>query len=134
MKLRRPDPRPHMETIVAMIDVVFFLLVFFMLIGRFDASAPFEVVPPLGLTGSDLPAGGMIVALGADGRQALDGVELSPDAVVATLSERAANDPDLPVRVNAHHATPLGQVLPLLGRLEEAGVSDIGLIVTQNPP
>jgi biopolymer transport protein ExbD len=134
MKLRRPDPRPHMETIVAMIDVVFFLLVFFMLIGRFDASSPFQVIPPLGVTGSDLPAGGVIVAVGADGRHALDGIEMAPEAIVAALAARAAEDRGLPVRVNAHHATALGVVLPLLSRLEEAGIGDIGLIVTPNPP
>lgn len=134
MRLRRPPPRAHMETIVAMIDVVFFLLVFFMLIGRFDASAPFEVLPPLGLSGTDLPAGGTIVAVAPDGRQALDGVELPVDEIVATLVSRAEADPRTPVRVNAHHATPLSHVLPLLARLEEAGLADIGLIVTRSPP
>jgi biopolymer transport protein ExbD len=134
MKLRRPDPRPHMETIVAMIDVVFFLLVFFILIGRYDASSPFEVVPPLGLSGADLPAGGVIVAVSPDGRHALDGIEMPPEAVIEALVARAVGDPDLPVRVKAHHAAPLGLVLPLVARLEEAGLRDIGLVVTPNPP
>ena len=46
MKLARPARAAHSETIVALIDVVFFLLVFFMLIGRMDATAPFDVLPP----------------------------------------------------------------------------------------
>ncbi|NYS26071.1 biopolymer transporter ExbD [Rhodobacteraceae bacterium 2376] len=134
MRLQRPPPRAPMETIIAMIDVVFFLLVFFMLIGRMDASAPFEVLPPLGLSGSDLPAGGLIIAVAPDGRQALDGVEMDADAIIATLAARAADEPALPVRVNAHHAAPLSLVLPLLSRLEAAGLRDIGLVVTPNPP
>lgn len=134
MRLRRPPARTPMETIVAMIDVVFFLLVFFMLIGRLDASAPFEVLPPIGLSGTDLPGGGMIIAVAPDGRQALDGTELGSDEIIATLASRAEVDPALPVRVNAHHATPLSLVLPLLARLEAAGLRDIGLVVTPNPP
>ena len=134
MKLHRPPPRAPMETIIAMIDVVFFLLVFFMLIGRLDATAPFEVLPPIGLSGTDLPAGGTIIAVAQDGRQALDGVELATDEIITTLAARAETDPALPVRVNAHHATPLSLVLPLLARLEAAGLRDIGLVVTPNPP
>ena len=42
MKLARPTRAQHSETIIALIDVVFFLLVFFMLIGRMDATAPFD--------------------------------------------------------------------------------------------
>ena len=37
--LTMPDP------LVSLIDVVFFLLVFFMLVGRMDATAPFDVSP-----------------------------------------------------------------------------------------
>ena len=134
MKLRRPPARTPMETIVAMIDVVFFLLVFFLLIGRMDATAPFEVIPPLGLTGVELPAGGVMVAVGPDGRQALDGVEMGEEALVAALAGMAAEAPALPVRINAHGGAALGTVLPLLARLEDLGLEDVALIVTPSPP
>ncbi|KIC06494.1 biopolymer transporter ExbD, partial [Leisingera sp. ANG-M1] len=51
-----PSRNPHSETIIALIDVVFFLLVFFMLIGRMDATAPFDVRPATAVTGRDMPA------------------------------------------------------------------------------
>ena len=47
MNLRRPSRSAQGEPTTALIDVVFFLLVFFMLIGRMDATAPFDVAPPL---------------------------------------------------------------------------------------
>ncbi len=134
MKLRRAPPRAPTETIVAMIDVVFFLLVFFMLIGRLDATAPFEVLPPLGRTGTDLPGGGAMVAVAADGRLALNGVGMTADTLVATLTRLAADDPALSVRVNAHQAAPLSAVLPLLGQFEDMGLRSVVLIVSPNPP
>lgn len=134
MKLRRAPPREPMETIVAMIDVVFFLLVFFMLIGRLDATAPFEVLPPLGRTGADLPGGGATVAVAEDGRLALNGVGMTAEALVAMLVRLAGDDPALSVRVNAHQAAPLSAVLPLLGQFEDAGLGNVVLIVTPNPP
>ena len=86
MRLNRPVRRTPPETIIALIDVVFFLLVFFMLIGRMDATSPFEVLPATAQTGSDMPAGGATLSIGADGALALDGSEMDR----ARLLERLA--------------------------------------------
>jgi biopolymer transport protein ExbD len=134
MRLRRRPERTPPETIIALIDVVFFLLVFFMLIGRMDATSPFEVIPPLGLTGADLPCGGATVAISPDGRQALDGTEMSQSELLAALAPRLQADPALLIRVNGHHATELGAVLPLVAEIEALGARDVVLVVTPNPP
>ena len=134
MKLRRAQPRAQPETIVALIDVVFFLLVFFILVGRMDATAPFDVIPPTGVTGQDLPAGGMTVAVAGDGSYAIDGAVLSRDAVLEKASARLAGAPDLLFRINADRGAALRHVLPLISDLEAAGARDVVLIVTPNPP
>ena len=72
ISVRRRPERPQHETIVTLIDIVFFLLVFFMLIGRMDATSPFELSPPISGGGEALPQGGMTVSLAQDGRIALD--------------------------------------------------------------
>lgn len=133
MRLARPAPRARPETIVALIDVVFFLLVFFMLIGRMDATAPFAVAPPLGLTGSDMPAGGLTVAVAADGALAVEGAVQGREAVLALVAERLAAAPALLVRVNADRAAPLRHVLPLIAALEEMGAPEVVLVVTPDP-
>ena len=134
MKLNRPSPAPHSETIVALIDVVFFLLVFFMLIGRMDATAPFEVRPPEATSGRDMPAGGATLSVSAEGVLALDGGPVADaDALESTLAERLAADPGLRLRVNAHRDAPLRHVLPLVGAAEALGVRDVVLVVTPGP-
>ena len=130
MKLNRPMRRTPPETIVALIDVVFFLLIFFMLIGRMDASAPFEVLPAETATGTDLPAGGAMVSVAAAGDLALDGNGMAADALVDTLRAMLAERPDLTVRINAHRDAKLADLLPLVGRIEAAGARDVMLIVT----
>ena len=101
MKLRRSEPRVLPETIVALIDVVFFLLVFFMLVGRLDATAPFEVVPPLSHAGTDMPGGGTTATVAADGSLALDGREMA-----------------------------MRHVLPLVAAIERLGARDVIFVVT----
>ncbi|WP_027233799.1 ExbD/TolR family protein [Leisingera caerulea] len=130
MKLNRPARNPHSETIIALIDVVFFLLVFFMLIGRMDATAPFDVRPATAVTGRDMPAGGITLAVSAQGALALDGEELSREALSSALSARLTEDPELRLRINAHRAAELRNVLPLVAQGEALGFRDVVLVVT----
>ncbi len=131
MRIARPPPRQPPETIVALIDVVFFLLVFFMLIGRMDATAPFEVTPPTALTGADMPAGGATLSVSADGDLALDGVEVTD--IETSLASRLEENPALLVRVNAHREAELRFVLPLMARIEAMGAQEVVLVVTPAP-
>lgn len=130
MRLSRPARRQHPETIIALIDVVFFLLVFFMLIGRMDATAPFAVVPPESDLGATLPQGGATVSISAAGELALDGAPADRAEIVDALVERVAAGAPGFVRINAHADAPLGQLLPLVGALEAKGVPRIALVVT----
>jgi biopolymer transport protein ExbD len=130
MKLTRPKRAAQSETIVALIDVVFFLLVFFMLIGRMDATAPFEVRPPIAQTGRDMPAGGITLAIAADGALALDGDEISKQDLDAVLTAQLDRQPELRLRINAHRAAELRHVLPYVTRAEALGIRDVVLVVT----
>ncbi|MEW9921709.1 ExbD/TolR family protein [Marimonas sp. MJW-29] len=132
MKLSRPPARQAPETIIALIDVVFFLLVFFMLIGRMDATAPFDVTPPLAQTGTDMPAGGITLSVGESGAMAVDG--MSSDAPLDAILPLIAEAPEALVRINAHHAAELRHILPLIARLEAAGAQDVALVVTPAAP
>lgn len=132
MKLTRAPARQAPETIIALIDVVFFLLVFFMLIGRMDATAPFEVTPPIAATGSDMPAGGITLSVSASGNMAVDGIPT--EAPLEILIAQIAVAPQTLVRINAHHMAELRHILPLIGALEAAGAQDVALVVTPANP
>ena len=132
MRLTRPPARQAPETIIALIDVVFFLLVFFMLIGRMDATAPFEVTPPLALTGADMPAGGITLSVGESGEMAVDGAPTADP--LSALLEGLTQNPEILVRINAHHAAELRHILPLIAELEAAGAKDVALVVTPASP
>ncbi|MEM1266888.1 MAG: biopolymer transporter ExbD [Pseudomonadota bacterium] len=133
MKLSRPRPRAMPETILPLIDVVFFLLVFSLLVGRMDATAPFELTPPVSDAGTDLPGGGVMVMVSSDGALALDGTAISPVALSLALEEALDASPDLSVRINADGEGALRHLLTLIGRLEEVGAREILLVVTPDP-
>ena len=130
MKLSRPRRAAQSETIIALIDVVFFLLVFFMLIGRMDATAPFDVRPPIAQSGRDMPAGGVTLAVAADGALALDGEAIEKADLGAALTAQLTQQPDLRLRINAHRTAQLRHVLPYVAQAEQLGIRDVVLVVT----
>lgn len=130
MKLSRPAKRQPPETIVALIDVVFFMLVFFMLIGRMDATAPFDVSPPTAQTGADMPSGGTTISLSALGELAIDGALVADDALNEVMANRLRDTSETLVRINAHRETELRHVLPLISRIEALGAEEVVLVVT----
>lgn len=134
MKLRRPLRRSQPETIIALIDVVFFLLVFFLLIGRMDATAPFDVTPPTAFGGTDMPGGGATISISAEGALALNGSALDKDGALRGIALLLENAPGLLIRVNAHRDSELRKVLPLVAEIEAMGASDIVLVVTPGAP
>ena len=134
MRIRTKTNPPVHESIVTLIDVVFFLLVFFMLIGRMDATAPFDLVPPFSHSGETLPAGGATISVSFDGRMSIDGVEADEAAVKTKLRARiATGQPPLLVRINADGQTPLRHVLPLVAWLEDSAAIELVLVVTPEP-
>jgi biopolymer transport protein ExbD len=124
--MRRAAPsRPH-DPILPLVDVAFFLLVFALLAGRMDATAPFEVEPPRSALGATLPQGGATVAVAADGALALDGAPATREAILEALGGARF------VRVNSDARAPVGAFLPLVAALEAAGAAEVALVVT--PP
>lgn len=121
------------EAMVPLIDVVFFLLVFALLIGRMDANTPFEVSPPLASATEDLPAGGATIAISIEGDLSLDGSASTQLDALTALTKRLQDDPDLRIRVQADRDADLRHLLPVLDALNTLGASEVVLVVTPDP-
>lgn len=134
MKLSRTRRRESPETIIPLIDVVFFLLIFFMLIGRMDATAPFDVTPAIASTGQDMPGGGATISVAADGALALNGGALDRTGTLDGIKGILADDPRTLIRINAHKSAELQAILPMVAEIQAMGAMDVVLVVTPATP
>ena len=126
MRFARPTPRQRRESIVPMINVVFLLLIFFLMTAQIAPPEPFEVTPP---TVSADPAEADPDTLFVSAEGALAYGAARDEAVFAALSARGAARP-LTIRADgALSAAALAAILP---RLRAAGVAEV-LIVTGAP-
>ncbi|WP_050930330.1 ExbD/TolR family protein [Aestuariivita boseongensis] len=117
----RPARRPA-ENIVPMINVVFLLLIFFLMTAQITAPLPFDVTPPAS-DSEALAEGPQALHISADGQLFFDGAE--DDAVWPGL---AALPPDTPLMIRADAGFSAAELAAILTRLTGLGITRIALV------
>ncbi|WP_264211209.1 ExbD/TolR family protein [Leisingera thetidis] len=126
MDLTDPPRRPRAESIVPMINVVFLLLIFFLMTSRLSQPEPFDVTPPDASAESE-PEADPVLFISAGGRLHFDGAE--GDAAIARLATAGADSPAVQLRADA--GLEAGTLARVLRQLAEAGLSRAELVVRQ---
>lgn len=123
---RRPDPTE--ERILPLINVVFLLLIFFMLAGSLTVGEPFAVTAPASSSETRAIAEPRRLLMSRDGRLALDSAVMDEAAVVAAIAAAVAADPELQVELKADASVPGNRVVVLLEALRAAGLERVSLV------
>lgn len=124
MDLSPPHRRPRAESIVPMINVVFLLLIFFLMTSRLAQPEPFEVTPPDARIETEAEIK-PVLYIDAAGKMHFDGAE--DEAALAQLSQRSADTPVVLLRADAKlEAKTLAKILR---QLAAAGLSRAELMV-----
>lgn len=125
-----PTPRPKNddERILPLINVVFLLLIFFMLAGQLAATDPFEIAPPRSASDGEAAIEDLVVQLGADGRLALDGKIMDEAALEAAIVERIKGGRAGQVHLKADGRAEATRVVEVMERLRRAGVERLKLL------
>ncbi|MBY6057969.1 biopolymer transporter ExbD [Leisingera daeponensis] len=126
MDLTDPPRRPRGESIVPMINVVFLLLIFFLMTSRLAQPDPFDVTPP-DAASETAPEAEPVLYIGADGRMHFDGAE--GEAALARLAAASAGHPGLQLRADARLEAKI--LARILRQLAEAGLARAELVVRQ---
>lgn len=128
MRFEPPRPRSDEERILPLINVVFLLLIFFMLAGRIAASDPFEVAPPRSASEGAVAQRDMLVLIDAEGRLALDGEIMTEDALRDAVAERLSGNRQARVQLKADGRAEAAGVVALMQTLRESGVERLKLL------
>jgi biopolymer transport protein ExbD len=115
------------DGVLPLVNVVFLLLIFFMVAGRLTAGDPFPVTPARASLDAPPPEAAPTLLIGADGRMALDGAAMDRAALPAALAGATR------LRVKADGAADGAAVVRLLADLRAAGVAEARLMVEPRP-
>jgi len=135
------DDQPRLD-LTPMIDVVFLLIIFFMVATRFaEMERDIELELPEVASASALTSAPKqrVVTVGNEGQVTLDGNEVSLPELVSKLSAACREYPELSVVIRGDASCAFQHVAATLAACKEANVSDLGITVRiaqrpKNPP
>ncbi|MEM9783508.1 MAG: biopolymer transporter ExbD [Pseudomonadota bacterium] len=112
------------DRLLPLVNIVFLLLIFFMVAGQLTAADPFEIVPPRSASEGEASVEDPLIAVGADGSLALDNVVMAEPAMLEALAGRRVSS----LRIKADGRLPAFELVALMERLRGAGFASIRLL------
>jgi len=128
MKFGSVRENRHTDNILPMINIVFLLLIFFMLAGALQSADIFEIDPLSSARGTDDQPDPATILVSADGRLGLGSSELSRDALLQIIANQMADNPELVIRVKADEDTSAAGFVRLMEGLRSIGVKELKLL------
>ncbi|MDI6739158.1 MAG: biopolymer transporter ExbD [Candidatus Edwardsbacteria bacterium] len=130
---RRFQPEPLASiNITNLVDVCLTLLIIFMITAPMLRSGIDIDLPKADAT-NPKPQEGMTVQIMPGGRILVRDQAVSAAALTSVIKRIAAAEPGLPVYLKADRGVPYGAVAEILGRLKDAGVENLSLVLEPKP-
>lgn len=130
MRLRQRDPgRGPDENLISLINIVFLILIFFLVASTLRSFDPagLELSAAQAEAGAD--QGPNVLIAYADGRLALAGKDIAPDALPARLASFAQSTPELPLLIAPDRALSADRLVEIAQIAQRSGISQVKLIV-----
>ena len=110
-----------------MLDVVFILLIFFIVTSVFVTEAGIEVSKPEASTVEDTSGDLILIAVGAGGDISIDGDQIDPRFIRSRFELRLADAPNSAVIIQADQNSNNEQVMLILAAAREANIEDVSI-------
>jgi biopolymer transport protein ExbD len=135
MKFSSRQPQPAGMQLAPMIDIVFLLLIFFIVTWQFSRSeTELNVSVPTAEEGSELvrPKGEIIINVLSDGIIRVEGLTVDLTQLNTKLSAIARQFENQPVRIRGDGAVPYQRIVEVIDTCQKAGIWNISF-ATQRP-
>ena len=125
-------PQEEPDTILPLINVVFLLLIFFIMTGALHAVDFFNVDPPTSTSDAAGSLDQTVILIGGDGRIAIGNQEVDETDLQLTVSDRLAANADAIIRIKADGRVDAVRVVEIMELIEAVGVRRV-LLLTLGP-
>ena len=128
MEFKRTKRKSVQISLIPLINVVFLLLIFFMVAGSIEGVDIFEVTLPEAENGSMRPQVPSTVYLSSDGKIAVNNDIVVPEDLETILSTLYINDPEHEINIKSDLNVPAERLIYVMNTIKEAGGEDISLV------
>ena len=124
---RKDDEEAGEIDLTPMLDVVFILLIFFIVTSVFVTEAGIEVTRPEASTSESKKGDIILIAVGPNGDIWIDGDQVDPRFIRSRFELRLADAPNSAVIIQADASADNEQVMLILGAAREANITDVSI-------
>ena len=126
MKKKGQDEAGEID-LTPMLDVVFILLIFFIVTSVFGTEAGIDVSKPEASTVEDTSGDLILIAVGPSGDIWIDGDQIDPRFIRSRFELRLADAPNSAVIIQADQSSNNEQVMLILEAAREANIDDVSI-------
>ncbi|MFP6628628.1 MAG: biopolymer transporter ExbD [Myxococcota bacterium] len=128
MRRRRQQEVEESEVnLTPMLDVVFIMLIFFIVTASFVKEAGIEITRPPAATAERQERGNILIAITKDNQIWIDRRQVSPQALRANIERLHAENPQGSVVIQADEKSQNGLLVRVMDAARLAGVSSVAL-------
>jgi biopolymer transport protein ExbD len=124
---KRDDEGPGEIDLTPMLDVVFILLIFFIVTSVFVTEAGIEVTKPEASTAEPKSKDLILIAVTADGEVWIDGEPVDPRFIRARFELRLAESPNSSVVIQGDRAAQNERVMEILRAARDAEIASVSI-------
>jgi len=129
MMLNKPKAKRDGEAnLIPLINIVFLLLIFFMLAGSFTQPDLFKIVTPTSSIQQVPEDKILIILISANGRLAIDNEEIELSALTSRVSGGRVGEPELRVQLKADASLNAEDLLDVMESVKAAGITQLSLL------
>ncbi len=129
LKIRKQEEEP--DTILPLINVVFLLLIFFIMTGALHAVDYFNVNPPSSSSQIQGSLDDTVILVGSDGRIAIDNKEVDEVDLQLSILDKLAANAGAVVRIKADGRADAARVVEIMELIEAVGVGRVMLLTLE---
>jgi biopolymer transport protein ExbD len=125
--IEKPAEEAQEIDLTPMFDVVFIMLIFFIVTATFIKETGKEVTRPEATTAEENKAASILIAVGSDNEIWIDKKKVDPRGVRQVIERMRADNPKGGVSIQADTEADIEYVLDVANAAREAGVTDVSV-------
>lgn len=130
--IHRTNKRNHEISLVPLINVVFLLLIFFLVAGTIGKIEIVPIDPPMADSGKILDEGHVVILLGKYEELIIDDELVMMEDIIPIVSKALKNYPEKIITLKADSGVPAKRLIEVMDLVKAAGGLNLSL-VTQSP-
>jgi len=124
---KRGDETAGEIDLTPMLDVVFILLIFFIVTSVFVTEAGIEVLKPEGSTAEPRSKDLILIAVTADGQIWIDGEQIDPRFIRSRFERRLAETPNASVVIQGDRAAQNEHMMTIMRAARDANIGSVAI-------